>query len=123
MVLSKTILVDDDDAAVRNLLALQLRTQYTVHQASEAHAALALLGKIKVPDLILCDVMMPGMSGLELAKHLRAQHTYKHVPIIFLTARADALDVIKGINAGAKHYITKPFSMNDLLEKVAKAVR
>lgn len=123
MVPSKTILVVDDDAAVRNLLALQLGTRYTVHQAGEAHAALALLGKINVPDLILCDVMMPGMSGLELAKHLRAQHAYKQVPIIFLTARAEALDVIKGINAGAKHYITKPFSMNDLLEKVAKALR
>ena len=119
----KRILVIEDDDAVRTLLARQLETQYEVHQASNAQDAFQKLGTIAVPDLILCDVMMPGMTGIQFAKRLKASNEHKHVPIIFLTARTGALDVIEGINAGARHYITKPFNMRDLLDKVAKAMK
>jgi len=120
---SKTILVVEDDEAVRTLVARQLGAEYTVHQAADAQAALVVLGKIKTPDLILCDVMMPGMTGIQLAKHLKAQDAFKQVPIIFLTAKTGVLDVIEGINSGARHYITKPFNMKELLDKVAKAIK
>ena len=119
----KSILVIEDDEAVRTLVARQLAADYTVHQAGDAQAALALLPTIKAPNLILCDVMMPGMTGIQLAKHLKAQEAYKQIPIVFLTAKTGALDVIEGINAGARHYITKPFNMKELLEKVAKAIK
>jgi DNA-binding response OmpR family regulator len=119
----KRILVVEDDASVRTLLARQLEAQqYDVSQAADAQVALQMLQSPPVPDLILCDVMMPGMTGLQFAKQLKASNVLKHVPIIFLTARTGALDVIEGINAGARHYITKPFNMKELLEKVAKAM-
>jgi len=120
---SKSILVVEDDEAVRTLVARQLGAEYTVHQAGDAQAALQVLASIKTPDLILCDVMMPGMTGIQFAKHLKGQDAYKQVPIIFLTAKTGALDVIEGINAGARHYITKPFNMKELLDKVAKAIK
>ena len=120
----KRILVVEDDDSVRALLSRQLQSDYDVHQAADAQAALqALKAMTRVPDLIICDVMMPGMTGLQFAKQLRGTNEYKSVPIIFLTARTGALDVIEGINAGARHYITKPFNMKDLLDKVAKAIK
>ncbi len=67
--------------------------------------------------------MMPGMTGTQLIRKLKTQEVYKHIPVIFLTAKTGALDVIDGINAGARHYITKPFNMKDLLDKVAKALK
>jgi len=119
----KRILVVEDDETVRTLLVRQLQTQYEVFQAADAQAALTTLGAIQLPDLIICDVMMPGMTGVQFAKHLKGVNAYKQIPIIFLTARTGALDVIEGINAGARHYITKPFNMKDLLDKVAKAMK
>ena len=119
----KRILVVEDDESVRTLLVRQLATQYEVYQAAEAQSATALLGTIRAPDLILCDVKMPGMTGVQFAKQLKGMPAFKQVPIIFLTARTGALDVIEGINAGARHYITKPFNMKDLLEKVARAIK
>ncbi len=119
----KRILVVEDDESVRTLLVRQLSTEYEVYQAAEAQSALTLLGKIRPPDLILCDVMMPGMTGVQFAKQLKGVPEFKQVPIIFLTARTGALDVIEGINAGARHYITKPFNMKELLDKVARAIK
>ena len=119
----KRILVVEDDETVRTLLVRQLQTNYEVYQASDAQAALKTLESMRAPDLIICDVMMPGMTGVQFAKHLKGVGEFKAVPIIFLTARTGALDVIEGINAGARHYITKPFNMKDLLDKVAKAMK
>jgi len=120
----RRILVVEDDESVRQLLARQLGTEYEVQQAADAQQALQVLGAMKpLPDLIICDVMMPGMTGVQFAKQLKGTNEYKYVPIIFLTARTGALDVIEGINAGARHYITKPFNMKDLLDKVAKAMK
>jgi DNA-binding response OmpR family regulator len=120
----RRILVVEDDESVRQLLARQLSTEYEVQQAADAQQALQVLGAMKpLPDLIICDVMMPGMTGVQFAKQLKGSNEFKTVPIIFLTARTGALDVIEGINAGARHYITKPFNMKDLLDKVAKAMK
>lgn len=119
----KRILVVEDDESVRGLLARQLQSDYDVHQASDAQSAMQTLKTMRLPDLIICDVMMPGMTGVQFAKQLKGMNEFKSVPIIFLTARTGALDVIEGINAGARHYITKPFNMRDLLDKVAKAIK
>ncbi len=106
------------------LVARQLQSTYEVHQAGDAQQPRSsVLKTITLPDLIICDVMMPGMTGVQFAKQLKGTNEYKTVPIIFLTARTGALDVIEGINAGARHYITKPFNMKDLLDKVAKAIK
>jgi DNA-binding response OmpR family regulator len=120
---SKTVLVIEDDESVRNLVVRALSELYTTYQAGDAKAALKLLESIRPPNLILCDVMMPGMSGTELVRQLKQADAFKNVPIIFLTAKTGPLDVIEGINAGARSYVTKPFQMKDLLERIAKAMR
>ena len=68
---AKRILVVEDDETVRTLLVRQLQTVYEVHQAADAQAALQALGAMRAPDLIICDVMMPGMTGVQFAKHLQ----------------------------------------------------
>jgi len=120
---SRSVLVVEDDDAVRTLVVRQLSESYTVYQAPDAQAALTLLASVRPPNLIICDVMMPGMNGIELVRHLRSNPNFKSVPVIFLTAKTSPLDVIEGINSGARHYVTKPFQMKDLLEKVAKAIK
>ena len=120
---NKSILVIEDDETLRTLLQRQLEGLYTVHTARDAAVALRLLETIPLPNLIVCDVMMPGASGVELAHHLKSNEAYKSIPLIFLTAKTGAIDVIQGINAGARHYITKPFKLPDLLEKISKAIK
>lgn len=120
---SKSVLIVEDDDAVRGLLVRALGTLYTTHHARTADEAAALLPKIPAPHLILCDIMMPGTSGLEFIKRLKQSPQLKHIPVIFLTAKDRPLDVVEGINAGARAYVTKPFQIADLLDKVAKALR
>lgn len=120
---TKTVLVIEDDESVRTLIVRALSQLYTTYQAADAPSALTLLGSIKPPSLILCDVMMPGMSGTELVRKLKQSEAFKNVPVIFLTAKTGPLDVIEGINSGARSYITKPFQIKDLLERIAKAMR
>jgi CheY-like chemotaxis protein len=120
---SRSVLVVEDDETVRTMVVRQLAETYTVYQAADAQSALTLLGSIRAPNLIICDVMMPGMNGIEMVRHLKTNAAFKSVPVIFLTAKTSPLDVIEGINSGARNYVTKPFQMKDLLEKVAKAIK
>jgi CheY-like chemotaxis protein len=119
----RAVLVVEDDESVRALLVRALGIQYKVLEAADGLAALELLRKIPAPDVILCDVMMPRMNGYALARMLKADPVLKAIPIVFLTARGSAKDVVEGINAGARHYIAKPFSVKDVLEKVRKIVQ
>jgi len=115
----KRVLVADDDAAISRLLERVLTREFDVVTASDGAGALALAKEIR-PQLLILDVMMPGMDGFELASKIRLVPELKNVPIIFLTARDGPLDTIKGIQAGARHYMTKPFKIDDLLGKVKK---
>jgi DNA-binding response OmpR family regulator len=95
-----------------------LGMKYTVLQASDGLAASELLGKIAPPDLMIVDVMMPRIDGFSLATNVRKRPEFQSLPIIFLTAKTAAHSVIKGIQLGARHYLSKPFSVTDLLTKV-----
>lgn len=112
-------MVADDDASISRLLERVLTRDFDVVTASDGTGALALAKEIQ-PQLLILDVMMPGMDGFELASKIRLVPQLKSVPIIFLTARDGPLDTIKGIQAGARHYMTKPFKIDDLLGKVKK---
>jgi DNA-binding response OmpR family regulator len=116
------ILVVDDEAAIRTMVAKVLGAHYRVSAASSPHEALALAGKEQTVNLILLDVMMPGMDGFDLAKRLKLLPSCAKAPIMFLTARDAAGDKIKGIQAGARSYITKPFKIEDLTARVKKAL-
>jgi two-component system, OmpR family, response regulator len=117
----KRILVADDDPAISRLLERILIAEFDVVTASDGRAALTLALQMK-PQLLILDVMMPAMDGFSVAAQVRAQPHLKNVPIIFLTARDTALDTIKGIQAGARHYITKPFKIDDVVAKVRKTL-
>jgi len=119
----KRVLVVEDDGDVRALLVRALSTRYAVVQAEDGLAALEVLKKTGAVDLIICDVMMPKMNGYALSRLLKADAKMKTIPIIFLTARTSAKDVVAGINAGARHYIAKPFSVKDVLDKVGKLLK
>jgi DNA-binding response OmpR family regulator len=113
------LVVVDDDASIRAMLIHALGKTYTIYEAEDGAQAKEILDAIPTPDGIVCDVMMPKLDGVELAKLLRKDKTLQRVPILFLTAKGGAMDVVAGINAGARHYVTKPFKIADVLAKVA----
>lgn len=116
----KLVLIAEDDDAIRTMLEKALGSRYAVESAADGNAALARLASSPTPDLLLCDVMMPGADGLTVARKMRALPNAKSIPVIFLTAKGGPKDVIAGIQAGAKQYVTKPFQIADLLAKVAR---
>jgi CheY-like chemotaxis protein len=123
--LRKLVFVVDDDASVRMLVvrALQIKG-YEVIEAEDGMKASEVLGNLKrLPDLMICDVMMPTIDGFSLARMVKSRPELKAIPIIFLTAKTQPKDLLQGMSLGARHYIQKPFQLQDLLDKVAKTVR
>jgi DNA-binding response OmpR family regulator len=119
---SSHVLVVDDDSAIRNMVVRVLGTSYRVSAAADPHEALATAGREAAIDLLILDVMMPGMNGFELAKRLRLLPSCAKARYMFLTARDTPADRIKGIQSGACSYVTKPFTINDLIARVNKAL-
>src|SRR5271168_2697331 len=110
------ILVVDDDAAMANLLVHGLREEaHHVDVALDGKAALQVTGDTSF-DLILLDVMLPGMDGLEITRQLRLRSNA--VPVLMLTARDALPDIVRGLDAGADDYLTKPFSFEALLARI-----
>jgi DNA-binding response OmpR family regulator len=117
---SSTILLVDDEDAVRKVLTFPLeRDGHTVVQAADGEEALARFGEQPV-DLVVLDIMLPKLDGLEVCKQLRARSS---VPIIMLTARDDELDKVLGLELGADDYITKPFSIREFRSRVRALLR
>jgi DNA-binding response OmpR family regulator len=115
----RILLVDDEDS-IQTLLSYPLRKEgYEVVQASDGSEALARFSEDTF-DLVVLDVMMPRMDGLETCRRLRATST---VPIIMLTAKAEEIDKVLGLELGADDYITKPFSMHEFRSRVKAALR
>lgn len=117
-------MIVDDDPAIRLLVSKALQASgYDTIEASDGLAASELLGrKSAPPDLLICDVMMPTIDGFSLARLVKGHAELRNMPIIFLTAKTQAGDIMTGIRLGARHYIQKPFKIVDLLDKVAKTL-
>ncbi len=119
----KTILVVDDMSNIRNILRFTLEKEgYRVILASNGAQALDYTSGKKPPDLIILDIMMPKMDGYEVLRRLRASEGTKHIPVIFLTAKAQQQDVLKGLEAGGNDYIVKPYKFLDLQRKIEKLI-
>ncbi|MCW5663575.1 MAG: phosphate regulon transcriptional regulator PhoB [Piscinibacter sp.] len=117
------VLVVEDEAAIAELIALNLRhAGYEVTVAATAEQAQAAIDGV-LPDLVLLDWMLPGQSGLALARRWRAESRTRELPIIMLTARAAESDKISGLDAGADDYLTKPFSTNELMARIRAVLR
>jgi CheY-like chemotaxis protein len=117
-----TVLVVEDDASIRAMIIRALGLSYTVFEADDGVSAMEILARIPPPACIVSDWMMPRMDGLELAKRVRSDKALKWTPLILLTAKNHPLDVVQGINAGARHYLAKPFKMKELLDKVGSVL-
>lgn len=117
------ILIVEDEPAIREMIAYALRTQsYEPILAQDGKEAIdAINGKI--PDLILLDWMLPGMTGLELVRRFRRDSTTKEIPIIMLTAKGEEADRIAGFDTGVDDYVVKPFSARELLARIKAVLR
>ena len=114
------ILVVEDDPSISSLLERALSSSgHSVHLAGDGVAGFEKCNEVQ-PDIAVLDVNLPKLDGLSLAKQMKAKDNLKHIPIIFLTAQDRPKDMIAGIQAGAKHYLTKPFKLEDLLSKIKK---
>ena len=119
---SKKILVVDDEQDLCEILKFNLETEgYEVATANSAEEALDM--DIASFDLLLLDVMMGGMSGFQMAKQLKENPATSHIPIIFLTARDTENDTVTGFNLGADDYISKPFSIREVMVRVRAVLR
>jgi two-component system, OmpR family, phosphate regulon response regulator PhoB len=117
------ILIVEDESAIAELIAINLRhAGYEVTVAASSDQAQAAVDGV-LPDLVVLDWMLPGQSGLALAKAWRAQARTRELPIIMLTARAEEGDKVSGLDAGADDYLTKPFSTSELLARIRAVLR
>jgi len=116
--MKNSILVIEDDALIRgNVIELLSEEGFAVFSAENGVDGIAL-ARARTPHLIICDIMMPGLDGFEVLKAARANPRTASVPFIFLTAKAERGDIRAGMNLGADDYITKPFTLPQLLEAV-----
>ena len=119
----KRILIVDDEPAIRDMVAFALRKgEFDPVHAADAREAQAAISD-RVPDLILLDWMLPGMSGLDLARRWRKDELTREVPIIMLTARGEENDRVSGLDAGVDDYVVKPFSARELLARIRAVMR
>ncbi|HEX9662429.1 MAG TPA: response regulator transcription factor [Candidatus Binatia bacterium] len=118
-----TILVVEDEPDIRKLLQYNLvQERYKVIEAEDSEQALKLLQRAK-PNLIILDLMLPGMSGMELCKLLRDRQDTAHLPILMLTAKAGEADKVIGLEMGADDYLAKPFSPREMVARVRAILR
>ena len=121
--MAANILLVEDEPAIQELIAVNLtRAGHNVIRVADAEAAQRLV-RDALPDLILLDWMLPGMSGVELARRLRADERTRATPIIMLTARGEEQDKVTGLETGADDYITKPFSPRELVARIKAVLR
>ena len=121
--MAATILVVEDEPAIQELIAYNLKQAgHQALRADNAEQALNLVSNA-LPDLVLLDWMLPGLSGIEFARRLRADKRTRTVPIIMLTARSEEQDKLAGLDTGADDYITKPFSPRELMARIKAVLR
>ena len=118
-----TILLVEDEPAIQELIAANLlRAGHQVVRAGDAETAQRIV-RDALPDLVLLDWMLPGMSGIDFARRLRADERTRGIPLIMLTARGEEQDKVLGLEVGADDYVTKPFSPRELMARIKAVLR
>ena len=121
--MATSILIVEDEPEIRELLGFSIsRAGYDIIEAESAEVALQRLDR-GTPELVIIDWMLPGMSGVDLAKHLRRDELTAQLPIIMLTARGEESDKLKSFESGVDDYVTKPFSPRELIARVKALLR
>ncbi|MGZ3305121.1 MAG: phosphate regulon transcriptional regulator PhoB [Asticcacaulis sp.] len=117
------IIVAEDEDALSTLLSYNLEKEgYEVGHAADGDEALVMISE-RLPDLLVCDWMMPKVSGIEVCRRLRSQGNTRNLPIVMLTARSEETDRIRGLDTGADDYVVKPFSMVELVARIRAVLR
>ncbi len=120
---NEKILIVEDEADITELLRYNLsRDGYNVVEAATGEAALDIIER-NAPDLVLLDLMLPKINGLEVCRRVRSSQDNKHLPIIMITAKGEEVDIVTGLELGADDYMTKPFSPRVLLARVRAVLR
>ncbi len=121
--MSRTIMLVEDEAPIREMLKIVLeQAGFSVNEAEDFDIALEKMVE-PYPDLVLLDWMLPGGSGVQLARKLKEHEFTRDIPIIMLTARGEEEDKVRGLEAGADDYITKPFSPKELVARIKAVMR
>lgn len=116
------IFIAEDNDDLRFYLKENLRKKYVIHEAADGDSAFRKILKV-IPDLIISDIMMPGIDGVELCRRIKSEKTTRHIPLILLTAKYSEQNQIEGIEAGADDYITKPFNFQILQSKIDNFIK
>lgn len=117
------VLIADDDETLRQLITEALpRHRFEVYQAADGPETLDTVKNLR-PDIVILDVMMPGMDGIEVCRAIRENPQTRNIPVILLTAKAPIEDKLKGIESGADDYITKPFNFMELQARIEMHLR
>lgn len=123
MGMKRTVLLAEDEERIRTLLTLYLeKNNYKVITASDGAKALQLIEE-KRPDVVVLDILMPILSGIQVCKILRNDPTYQEIPILFLSSLNEKKSVIEGLDSGGDDYVTKPFDPNELVARVNALLR
>jgi two-component system response regulator VicR len=118
----RKILVVDDEPDILELIKDILKSKYDVYTAKNVKEAVSTLEKVKI-DLIILDIMMPQIDGWDFLWMIRGSEKYREIPVIIVTARADAEDKLIGLKEGVKDYIVKPFLPNELINRVEEILK
>ena len=119
----KTVFIVEDEKDISSLIALHLRkTGFIVLEFANGNDFFNFLKK-KIPDLIVLDLMLPDIDGIEICKYIKSEQLYKNIPVIILTAKAEETDKIIGLELGADDYITKPFSVRELIARIRNILK
>lgn len=119
----RILVVDDEEAVLHLVELLLLRVGYTPILAHNAKEAADILKQKPLPDIVILDLMMPGISGIELLRQMRSREMFDHLPVVILSALADPDQIREGLTAGADRYLTKPYLANNLVSTVADLLR
>lgn len=120
--MTKRILIADDEPSIRQLVAFTLRRRgYTIVEAEDGATALDLIRR-ESPDLVVLDVMMPGMSGIAVVQEMMSDAATAEIPVILLSAKGQGVEIEEGLASGARLYLVKPFSPRELAERVAEVI-
>lgn len=118
----KKVMIVDDEPHIVKMIAMRLKSNgYEVVTASDGAQCLELVEKEK-PDAVLLDLIMPGLTGFEVCSRLKENERTRDIPVIMLTALAQKSDIARGIEAGARFFVTKPYNPEDLLYKLKKVL-
>ena len=112
------ILVVEDDPDIQRIVTTVLSKEYEVRTASDGLEGLLAIEQGFKPELVIADIMMPRLDGMAFVKALKGHRDTARIPVMFLTAKSAPREVIDGINLGARYYLTKPFKVDELLQKV-----